>query len=83
VLDALEPGASVVVEVAPDRLAERGDSAVVLFETMAELGFAAAALPNDYHPSAYGRRAPSGPVHLDAAPDGITDVVFTKIGGGA
>jgi len=78
-LSSLAPGASVVVEVAPDRLAERGSSAAALLDEMAAMGFAAAALANDYHPAAYaGAAAGPAPRPLTEVPTEIVDVVFTK-----
>ena len=77
-LVALSPGASVVVEVAPDRLAERGSSAATLLDDMAALGFDASTLSNDYHPSAYAAVVPAAPVPLVDVPSDIVDVVFTK-----
>lgn len=77
-LEALPTGACVVVEVAPERLEERGESASVLFDTMVDLGFTAASLPNDYHPSSYARRSVARPTPLTAPPSTIVDVVFTK-----
>lgn len=77
-LSALAKDACVVVEVAPERLDGRGHSAGQLLETMAALGFSAAALPNDYHPSYYTRSIVNRPVPLTGAPTEIVDVVFTK-----
>jgi FkbM family methyltransferase len=78
-LAALAPGASVVVEVAPERLAERGSSAAALLAEMAELGFAASTLSNDYQPSAYATAVVQAPVPLAGVPDEIADVVLTKV----
>lgn len=77
-LRRLPEGASVVTEVAPDRLRDRGADAASLFERMAVLGFTAASLENDYHPRGYTRRTAHAPVPLEGPPAGMTDVVFTK-----
>lgn len=77
-MDQMRPGASVVVEVAPDRLAEGGGSSDEIFELMSSHRFSAASLDNDYHPRFYASPTPSDPKAIDRPPDDITDVVFTK-----
>jgi FkbM family methyltransferase len=79
-LASLSPGAAVVVEVAPDRLRDRGGASNELFELMVGFGFTAARLGNDYHPSHYARPHTAAPEPIDTPPTDITDVVFTKTG---
>jgi hypothetical protein len=74
-------GASVVAEVAPARLTERGQSPEELLADMAALGFVPAALTNDYHPASYTVSTVAPPVPLRGVPAEMTDVVFTKAGG--
>ena len=80
-LAAMPAGASVVAEVAPARLSERGQSPGELLDDMAAMGFVPAALANDYHPSSYTGSAVAAPVPLQGVPREMTDVVFTKAGG--
>jgi FkbM family methyltransferase len=79
-LEELPAGASVIVEVAPDRLRERGEGADGILDTMTAAGVSAATLANDYHPSHYARPVATAPSPLDGPPTQITDVVFTKSG---
>jgi FkbM family methyltransferase len=79
-LASLAPGAAVVVEIAPDRLRERGGASSELFDLMVGAGFTAARLRNEYHPSRYARPAIGAPEPIDEPPAEITDVVFTKTG---
>ena len=72
------PGMCLVAEVAPDRLSQRGGAATEVLSLMDELGFSAAAIENDYHPRAYAPPRVHPPAPLTAAPEVMTDVVFTK-----
>ncbi|WP_432092307.1 FkbM family methyltransferase [Streptomyces sp. bgisy100] len=53
VLDQLRPDAEITVEVTPDRMAQVGDSADELMETMRRYGFHAYRLANQYTPESY------------------------------
>ncbi len=69
----------VVVEVAPDRLAARSQTAESLLERMRALGFHAYTLANDYRVRAYLHEQPiEVPVRLRTPLTGQTDVVFSR-----
>ncbi|MFJ5225323.1 FkbM family methyltransferase [Streptomyces sp. NPDC088400] len=51
--DKLRPDVEIAVEVAPDRMAQLGDSIEELMTTMREHGFHAYRIDNDYRPDSY------------------------------
>ena len=77
-LEQLPQGASVMVEVTPDRLLSRGETAASLFDYLVSLGFTASALENEYTAGFYTRQAHVAPVQLSQPPEDQTDVVFVK-----
>ena len=77
-LAALSPGAAVFVEVTPDDLAARGESADELLSAMRALGYLPLAIANSYAPESYARRQPQDPVPLRATPTTQTDVIFVR-----
>ena len=80
ILRALSPGAAVATEVAPDRLAARGQTAEEAMSFMRDLGFIAYAIPNEYVASHYLQHARSEFAEIagDLAEQG--DVLFVKKG---
>lgn len=78
VLRALPAGAVLLVEVTPDDLTARGESAEELMATMRGLGFTAWSIANSYRPEHYARHRPSSPQPLRDTPAQQTDVLFVK-----
>ena len=78
VLRALPAGAALLVEVTPDELADRGESAEELMATMTGLGFTAWSIANSYRPEHYARHRRSSPQPLGETPRQQTDVLFVK-----
>jgi FkbM family methyltransferase len=69
----------IVVEVAPNRLHERGQSAAALLAEMADYGYHAYALANDYRARAYLHRSRiEVPRRIRAPLREQTDVVFSR-----
>lgn len=78
-LDELHPGASVVAEVSPSRLRERGTTATELLESVTGLGFRAFEMPNDYTTLGSARTRPGAePEPLTATPERQVDVLLVK-----
>ncbi|MFG2228123.1 FkbM family methyltransferase [Streptomyces sp. NPDC048644] len=84
-LDTLRPDAELAIEVTPQRMAELGDSAAELLETLASHGFHAHRLPNGYAPGAYAttahRTPPTKPTALQRPLHDLTDeteLIFTR-----
>ena len=77
-LDALEAGAAVVVEVAGDRLEVRGETVEDVMAFMSDLDFQAFRIGNEYSPRSYAfhRREPLEPVV--GVPQGHAEIVFIK-----
>ena len=78
VLAQLRAGASVVVEVSPERLEARGQTAAALMEHMRSRGFSAAELPNGWGFDWYTHPRPPALVPIDGTPTRQMDVVFTR-----
>nr|WP_106430305.1 FkbM family methyltransferase [Streptomyces sp. SPB78] len=81
-LGQLRPDAEITVEVTPSRMAELGDSAAELLDTMATAGFRPYRLPNDYSPGSYPAaiRAPLPPLRrLRGDVTGESDLVFSRV----
>ncbi|MDT3395248.1 FkbM family methyltransferase [Streptomyces sp. B1866] len=51
--DQLRPDVEIAIEIAPERMAQAGDSAEELSATLHEHGFHAYQIPNDYGPESY------------------------------
>ncbi|MFG2498556.1 FkbM family methyltransferase [Streptomyces sp. NPDC048441] len=81
VLDRLRPDAEIAVEVTPERMAQLGESAEELMETMRAGGFHAYRLINDYAPAGYPRatRHPQAPVRWRGPVVGETELVFSRV----
>ena len=79
-LDALEDGAAVVVEVAGDRLDARGETVEEAMTLMRDLGFRSFSLANEYTPRSYAFHRPHAPEPLIGMPQGHAEVVFIKGG---
>lgn len=70
----------LIVEVAPQRLVQRGRDAAALLAWMRSLGFQAYTLANDYRVRAYLHRPPiEVPVRLRGPLREQTDVVFSRV----
>jgi FkbM family methyltransferase len=78
VLDALAPGAAVLVEISPDDLAQRGGSAAEVLDSLRDKGFDAFSIRNSYAAADYARPVRETPVPLSGVPRTQTDVVFVK-----
>jgi hypothetical protein len=80
-LDRLRPDAELTVEVTPDRMAQLGDSVDELMATMAEHGFHAYRLANDYDPGSYPAaiRHPKPPVRWRGPVTEESDLVFSRV----
>ncbi|MEW1793473.1 FkbM family methyltransferase [Streptomyces niveus] len=81
-LDKLRPDCEITVEVTPDRMAQLGDSAEELMQTMQEHGFHAYRLSNEYAPESYvaalrGRRAV--PVRWRGPVVEESDLIFSHV----
>ena len=79
-LDALEDGAAVVVEVAGDRLDARGETVEEAMTLMRDLGFRSFSLANEYTPRSYAFHRLHAPEPLIGMPQGHAEVVFIKGG---
>ncbi|MFD7016379.1 FkbM family methyltransferase [Streptomyces sp. NPDC059928] len=82
VLDRLRPDAEITVEVTPGRMAQLGDRAEELIDTMRAHGFHAYRMANDYAPQSYPAAlhatTPEVPVRLRTAVAGESDLVFSR-----
>ncbi|MFD9907362.1 FkbM family methyltransferase [Streptomyces sp. NPDC059063] len=81
-LDRLRPDAEIAVEVTPDRMAQLGESADELIETMRAHGFHAYRLVNDYAPGSYPaavRQARGGPVRWRQPVGEGMDLIFSRV----
>ncbi|MBD0746142.1 FkbM family methyltransferase [Streptomyces sp. CBMA152] len=81
-LDELRPDAEITVEVTPDRMAQLGDSADELLDTMRGHGFNVYRLANDYAPESYPRAlrgAPTVPVRWRGPIVGESDLIFSRV----
>lgn len=82
VLGKLRPDAEITVEVTPERMARLGDRAEDLMNTMADAGFHAYRLANDYAAGSYPRALSGTPgvaVRLRGPVVEETDVVFSRV----
>ena len=77
-LKAMPLRAAVALEVAPARLAERGQTASAVIEFMTALGFTAFTITNRYGPRHYVLEPREGPSPLEAPPTEQTDIIFVK-----
>lgn len=79
-LTYLRDDAEIAVEVTPRLLAEQGESAAEMIDTLREHGFHAYALTNDYDPATYPQaiRRPEPPVRCTETPKHMTDLVFSR-----
>ncbi|MEU5436142.1 FkbM family methyltransferase [Streptomyces sp. NPDC020719] len=81
-LDLIRPDAEITVEVTPDRMAQLGDCADELLETMRSHGFNVYRLVNEYSPESYSealRRAPRIPVRQRGPIVGESDLIFSRV----
>ena len=80
-LAELRPDVEIAVEITPDRMAQLGDSADELLETMRKHGFHMYRLPTDYSAGAYPQaiRRPAAPVRWRGPITGETELVFSRI----
>ncbi|WP_107470723.1 FkbM family methyltransferase [Streptomyces sp. ERV7] len=81
-LDKLRPDAEITVEVTPERMAQLGDSADELLETMRSHGFNIYRLTNEYAPESYPRAlrgAPAVPVRWRGPVVGESDLIFSRV----
>ncbi|MGW6506030.1 FkbM family methyltransferase [Streptomyces niveus] len=81
-LDKLRPDCEITVEVTPDRMAQLGDSAEELMNTMRDHGFHAYRLANEYTPESYvaslrGKRAI--PVRWRGPVVEESDLIFSRV----
>lgn len=77
-LAELTPGAAVFVEITPDDLAARGESAEELLATMDRLGYDPLEVTNSYAAADYARAIPAQPTPLTGVPTRQVDVLFVK-----
>jgi hypothetical protein len=77
-LAELQPGAAVFVEITPDELAARGETAEELIATMRALGFDPLEVRNSYAATDYAHFVPVPPTPLEGVPDHQVDVLFVK-----
>jgi FkbM family methyltransferase len=77
-LAELQPGAAVFVEITPDELAARGETAEELLSTMRGLGFDPFEVQNSYAAADYAHFVPAQPVPLVGVPARQVDVLFVK-----
>ncbi|MFD4697780.1 FkbM family methyltransferase [Streptomyces niveus] len=80
--DKLRPDCEITVEVTPDRMAQLGDSAEELMQTMRDHGFHAYRLVNEYTPESYvtalrGKRAI--PVRWRGPVVEESDLIFSRV----
>ncbi|WP_434744390.1 FkbM family methyltransferase [Streptomyces sp. A-14] len=81
-LSLLRPDAEITVEVTPERMAQLGDSADELMETMRDHGFHPYQLVNDYTPESYVAAlhgAARAPERLKGSVMGETDLIFSRV----
>ncbi|WP_338677572.1 FkbM family methyltransferase [Streptomyces sp. SCSIO 30461] len=81
-LPLLRPDAEITVEVTPDRMAQLGDSAEELMETLSAHGFHPYRLVNDYAPETYPAAihgASRVPERLHGSVTGESDLIFSKV----
>ncbi|MFE9254111.1 FkbM family methyltransferase [Streptomyces sp. NPDC006879] len=81
-LSRLRPDAEITVEVTPERMAQLGDSADELMQTMRAHGFHPYRLVNDYTPESYVAAlhgAARAPERLKGSVMGETDLIFSRI----
>lgn len=78
VLSGMAPDGAIVMEIAPDLLELRGQSASALLEMMEGMGFEALRIDNDYHPARYADPEVASPEPLRGVPDIPVDVVFQR-----
>jgi FkbM family methyltransferase len=81
-LGKLRPDAEITVEVTPERMAQLGDSAEELLRTMADAGFHAYRLANDYAPESYPPALsgePVVPVRWRGPVTVETDLIFSRV----
>ncbi|MFD4767010.1 FkbM family methyltransferase [Streptomyces niveus] len=81
-LDKLRPDCEITVEVTPDRMAQLGDSAEELMQTMRDHGFHAYRIVNEYTPESYvaalrGKRAI--PVRWRGPVVAESDLIFSRV----
>lgn len=87
-LPRMGPDLEIAVEVAPDRLAERGRTPADVVDPLVAAGFAVHRVPNDYRPESYPREARRAAHHRPPArfDEPITvqhDLVFSRLDPGA
>jgi FkbM family methyltransferase len=81
-LSLLRPDAEITVEVTPERMAQLGDSAYELMQTLRGHGFYPYQLVNDYTPESYVvalHGAARGPERLKGSVTGETDLIFSRV----
>ncbi|WP_282685891.1 MULTISPECIES: FkbM family methyltransferase [unclassified Streptomyces] len=81
-LSRLRPDAEITVEVTPERMAQLGDSADELMQTMRAHGFHPYRLVNDYTPESYVAAlhgAARAPERLKGSVMGETDLIFSRV----
>ncbi|OIJ89817.1 FkbM family methyltransferase [Streptomyces colonosanans] len=81
-LDKLRPDAEITVEVTPDRMAQLGDSVDELLGIMADAGFHAYRLANDYDPGSYPlalKGGPLVPVRWTGPVTAESDLIFSRV----
>jgi FkbM family methyltransferase len=81
-LDKLRPDAEITIEVTPDRMAQLGDSADELLQTMRDHGFHVYRLANSYAPESYPAAlhgAPAVPVRWRGPVTEESDLIFSRV----
>jgi FkbM family methyltransferase len=80
VVEAMPPGAAVLVEVTPDKLRLRGRAGADVWDFFGEHGWDAFRIRNDYDFASYAERTAAALEPLAELPDGRCDLVFVKPG---
>lgn len=78
-LEKMPKGGAVVVEVTPDLLRERGETAQELTTFMKDLNFSAFRIYNEYSTRHYALDSPRSPEPMTHHPNAPTDVLFLKM----
>ncbi|MFG2720687.1 FkbM family methyltransferase [Streptomyces sp. NPDC048416] len=80
VLGDLRPDVEIAIEVTPERMAQLGDSADELLDTLRAHGFHPYRLPTEYAPGSYPRaiQHPVAPVRWRQPITGETELIFSR-----
>lgn len=74
----MPPGSAVLVEITPEKLANRGHAPAAIWQVFDEATWRALRIRNDYDFAGYTRRVVPLLVEIDRPPDDRCDLVFVK-----